>query len=336
MSSVNILSSVYLLTMRNFQLKHVCVVLSLCVVSSVYFKSYTSIATINRVDHSYQSNLPLNVSTIPNSILPNFLDGCYHLYLDVGSNIGTQVRKLFEPEKYPLAKVNSIFNKNFGSIDERRKAYLEGGRVVCAVGFEPNYRLSQYLEEIERKYTNCGWRVTFLTKSAVSDHDGIERFYTDGGYKQFELSGGILPPKVFNTHIKKLDDNSTTTNVTLIRLSEFLRNVVGKRMLPVHPSKKHPPRVLMKMDIEGSEVDVIPDLIFTGGLQYINSFMVEWHGRFENLSERKKAHRILDEIIKLISEYSFAMKGHGAKFDFTSINLDDETYSGYNMSFPKC
>ena len=40
----------------------------------------------------------------------NFLDGCYHVYLDVGFNIGIQIRKLFEPEKYPGAYLHSIFN----------------------------------------------------------------------------------------------------------------------------------------------------------------------------------------------------------------------------------
>ena len=40
----------------------------------------------------------------------NILDGCYHVYLDVGSNIGVQVRKLYEPRKYPDAYVHEIFD----------------------------------------------------------------------------------------------------------------------------------------------------------------------------------------------------------------------------------
>ena len=34
-------------------------------------------------------------------------------------------------------------------------------------------------------------------------------------------------------------------------------------------------RVLMKMDIEGSEIDVILDIILTGGLQYVNKVIKE-------------------------------------------------------------
>ena len=59
------------------------------------------------------------------------LDGCHHVYLDVGSNVGVQVCKLFQPSYYPNAPFLTIFDKEFGPVDERRTS-------VCAVGFEPN------------------------------------------------------------------------------------------------------------------------------------------------------------------------------------------------------
>ena len=268
----------------------------------------------------------------------NILNGCYHVYLDVGSNIGVQVRKLFEPEIYPGASVHSIFNKNFGSIEQRRKAYSENGQIVCAVGFEPNHHHTQYLKEVESSYNNCGWRVLFLTESAVSDRNGTTKFYTDQAYKNMEWGGGILPPKIINIAIDSTKDekHSKSNNVTLIRLSEFLKNVVGERVLPVPSSISNPPRVVMKMDIEGSEVDVIPDLIFSGGFQYINSIMVEWHERLENLPERKKVHQTLETIVRSLSDYSATMKSHGTKFDFNLLNLDDESYYTSKFKLPKC
>ena len=42
------------------------------------------------------------------------LDGCYHVYLDVGSNIGVQVRKLYQPGFYPGAGVLKVFQEAFG------------------------------------------------------------------------------------------------------------------------------------------------------------------------------------------------------------------------------
>ena len=97
-----------------------------------------------------------------------------------------------------------------------------------------------------------------------------------------------------------------------------------------------PPNVVMKMDIEGSEVDVIPDLLFTGGLQFINNIMVEWHDRLEKLYYRRKAQQQLRLIIRTMSEYSDTVKHHGSKFDFNLINLDDETYYTFKNDLPNC
>ena len=58
-------------------------------------------------------------------------------------------------------------------------------------------------------------------------------------------------------------------------LSDILKNDVGKRKPPLKIDEDDLLRVLMKMDIEGSEIDVIPDIIFTGGLQYVNKVMIE-------------------------------------------------------------
>ena len=72
----------------------------------------------------------------------NILDGCRFVYLDVGTNIGVQIRKLFEPELYPNASIHEVFNKYFGNIDERTNAG------VCAVGFEPNKNHTTHLKRM--------------------------------------------------------------------------------------------------------------------------------------------------------------------------------------------
>ena len=255
----------------------------------------------------------------------NPLDGCYHVYLDCGSNIGVQIRKLFEPEKYPNATVLQIFDKNFGSINERQHEYSENGGIVCAIGFEPNPRHTEYLKQIESSYNQCGWRVLFLTETAVSDHNGIGKFYTKGkGY--LELGAGILPPVKGRPH-KKVD---------FIRLSDFLKNVVNTRKLPIPPADSSPPRVVMKLDIEGSEVDVIADLTFNGGFQYINSIMVEWHKLQQTSPERKRANDLLKDIVNSLSEYSSTINNLYKTYDFNLINMDDESYNNANIDLPKC
>ena len=329
------------LNMASYQFKarHVLylVFANFCVILLIFYPQNNAIKDIIK----NEENVPVIEAevNIVEEDKTNFLDGCYHVYLDVGSNIGVQVRKLFEPEKYPDASVHSIFNKYFGSIEERRKAYAENnGKIVCAVGFEPNSHHTKYLKEVESSYNSCGWNVKFMTESAASDHDGTTKFYTDEAYQYNEWGGGILPPKLINIAVDNVKNKQKPNfmNVTLIRLSDFLKHVVGKRKLPVQPSTISPPKVVMKMDIEGSEVDVIPDMIFNGGFQYVNSIMVEWHQRLENLPERKKAHSILEGIVKSLSDYSNTMKEHDGKFDFNLVNMDDETYATSKFDFPKC
>lgn len=105
----------------------------------------------------------------------NLLDQCYHVYLDVGSNIGIQIRKLFEPSKYPDAAVHSIFDLNFGTFKNR---FPEGkDKKVCAIGFEPNFQHTPELTKLEKTYNGCGWKVKIFTETAVSDHNGEANFY---------------------------------------------------------------------------------------------------------------------------------------------------------------
>ncbi|CAB4065653.1 unnamed protein product, partial [Lepeophtheirus salmonis] len=60
-------------------------------------------------------------------------------------------------------------------------------------------------------------------------------------------------------------------SVDLIRLSDLVLNQVNKR------NKSEDGVVLMKMDIEGIELEVLTDLLLIGALSTINLTFVEWH-----------------------------------------------------------
>ena len=274
----------------------------------------------------------LNVET------QNFLDGCHHVYLDVGSNIGVQIRKLFEPERYPDAPILSYFNQYFGTIDKRKSSHSGHASFLCAIGFEPNPRHAEYLKQIEKSYNECGWKVKFMTNSGVSDHNGIGTFYSDEAFKNNEWGGGILPPRIINNVKNNSNDDKGLDfkNISVIRLSDFLINVVGKRKIPDPFFNNSPPRVVMKMDIEGSEVDVIPDLIYSGGLQYINTLMIEWHERKQKLQERKRSTKILQTIVNSLSKHSKNIRNLSSKYDFNLVELDDETYFKSKFVLPNC
>ena len=150
---------------------------------------------------------------------------------------------------------------------------------------------------------------------------------------QRQIGGGIVAPNQHD-YFKDKDETLKSSRVSLLRLSEFLINVVGKRKLPTKfYDPKFPPRVVMKMDIEGSEIDVLPDLIFTGSLQFINIMMVEWHNNRETLKSRKTIQSSLQNMLNVYTNNS---KENGGLFDFKLINLDDETYFMSSFDLPKC
>ena len=91
----------------------------------------------------------------------NPLDGCEFVYLDMGTNTGVQIRKLFEPDKFPGAAVLPIFERYFGPAAGRNLS------AVCAVGWEPNPGHTAYLARLQAAYGRCGWRVEIHTETGV-------------------------------------------------------------------------------------------------------------------------------------------------------------------------
>ena len=268
----------------------------------------------------------------------NILDGCYHIYIDAGSNIGNSIRKIFEPEKYPNAPLLSIFDSYFGTIENRlSKSMKNNGNMVCAVGFEPNPRHTFHLKMLEAAYHKCGWNIQMMTRTGISSNQGESKFYhAVSPNNGLNMGGGILSPNL-NRNKDRTQGNVITqqNKIRLVRLSNFLKNVVAKRTLPMYNAAS-PPRLVIKMDIEGSEVDVIPDLIFNGGLTYINLLMVEWHARYERILTRRKAHSQLREILRSLSIFDENMEDTGENYSFRYTDLDDETYQHDNFDLPVC
>ena len=78
---------------------------------------------------------------------------CTAAYLDVGTNTGVQLRKLFEPHKYPGAPVLNIFETVFGGASRCN---------VCAIGVEPNPRHAERLRTLQARLMAAGAPVLVL------------------------------------------------------------------------------------------------------------------------------------------------------------------------------
>ena len=195
--------------------------------------------------------------------VPSWLHNCTDIYMDLGSNIGVQIKKLFEPEKYPvtnkrLRKVMELYTQEFGKPVERKR----NNSGLCALGFEPNPKHQERLKKLEKKYNEQGWKVHFFPY-AISDEDKQILFYTKNDSKETEDWGASL------FDVKKEKDLHPYV-IKSISLSKFLNKYFKGKQIK-----------LMKMDIEGAEFEVLTDLLFQKLLckNVIKAIMIEFHGK---------------------------------------------------------
>jgi len=240
------------------------------------------------------------------------LDGCYHVYIDVGSHRGIQVRKLYEPKKYPDSKVHPLFDKFFGLPAERNSSE------ICTVGFEPDPRYRMDLRLIKSNYEKMGWPVNFIF-SAVSDRN-------TKGKIALRTSGKTLKNWRASTNPDYHMNNDDIRNfdVSVIRLADYINTHVAKRLLPRAIVYDMPPRAVMKIDIEGSEGIVIHDLLETNAMLKVSAMYLQWYEK--NLAPK---HRL--PIVEARQELT-TFREHNK--DRRIQNMKDAAHAFSNMAFP--
>ena len=92
----------------------------------------------------------------------NPLDGCLHIFIDLGSNRGLQIRKLYEPHTFPLAPILPLYEKYFGKPEDRNL------QEICSVSFEPNSQHAAHLRKLSESYSTCG--INMLVMQAGVGH----------------------------------------------------------------------------------------------------------------------------------------------------------------------
>lgn len=264
------------------------------------------------------------------------ISNCKNLFLDIGSNLGVQVRKLFEPDSYPGAHLVSHFNRHFPMEGSWRTS-------TCALGFEASPNHAPRHRKMEEIYSKLGWKVLFLSPVAVSTSNGFLDFYIDPpnnskGGRETEKSkygfGSSAVPKVWKAVNGKMRihpevqnvlslqqpkvDHVRSTKVRAIDLSEALRPVCKLR-------KEKQVRVIAKMDIEMSEYRVLPKLLIDGTLCCIDHLFIEWHSSPESPYMLK-----FEEVFKEMLGSPEMRLSCGVEVH----ELDDESYAKDGVPWP--
>lgn len=229
---------------------------------------------------------------------PPWLSQCQYIYLDVGSNIGVQVRKLFEPEKFPGAFTLPLFEKRFGSPEARRAPGNVSG--ICALGFEPNPNWEKKLGALTSEFQEKGYFVHFYPY-AVSGSDGTATF-------EVSDSDNLMD---WGAHVMSLMQGRNIT-VSKIDFYRFLQELPPTSVV-----------TLMKMDIEGSEWDVLARLMAAPrGLckDRIGEAIIELHPTAVDEAEWVWT-RSFEEVVSRLKQQKCEAGGPTLLWD-----LDDETY----------
>lgn len=182
--------------------------------------------------------------------------GCKQLYIDLGSNTGVQLLKLFEPQRFAGATLVRSFSRVFDRASR-----------VCAIGFEPNPRHAKRLQKLATILATQGHRVTIVTAAVGLTNNSVPLAVHGGGLE----TGATMELGIAGR------TNLSYVPVVVLDLLDFLRRHVdwaGVRVATV------------KMDIEGSEFKLLPALLADAQVGCgVKEWWVEFHG---HLGEKRR------------------------------------------------
>lgn len=149
--------------------------------------------SLNNFLNSNTTKIPKNIHKLAIKEARRLLQSgrCNHVYLDLGSNVGMQIRKFLQPLSYPLSKVwPPIFDVHFGKYDIKTNNRSD----VCVFGFEPNPVHNNVLKKTEMYYQHNGFSVVIFRETAIAIHHGNATFLHDltSKPKHQEWGGSML------------------------------------------------------------------------------------------------------------------------------------------------
>jgi len=195
--------------------------------------------------------------------------GCRHVYLDMGLNIGSKLRVLYEPER------ERRWQKTFDEVFGPRKARGD----VCAIGFEPNPNHTRHLMRAVAQYTGRGHRV-HVFQAAVGVNDSKQLFFTDTA-RQSQRSSNEWGASML-MYKAVMAQPGYSQFVISIGLEQFLR----RQFINVSTAAPRA-RVIAKMDVEGYEYTLLP-AAWRAICQSIDVLQLERHDRFFSAQWQKK------------------------------------------------
>ena len=194
---------------------------------------------------------------------------CKLVYLDIGTNIGDSIQAF--ARKQP--------EKRLGAALQAAGASDWDPRTTCVYGFEPNPRHTSLLHSVQAALSGSFAHLKIFTETAIGGPEQLRQplWVVQGADSKRGVGAYLSATK---------PASGSARPITTFSLSSFLRNVC----MPRHGASTP---VVMRLDIEGVEYDVLPDLITSGlGREMLLTLTLEWHvgAKKQFLGEKERGH----------------------------------------------
>jgi FkbM family methyltransferase len=150
--------------------------------------------------------------------------------------------------------------------------------------FEPNPTLFPYLEEIDDVKNGK----VKLNKSGVGIEEAIVKFYGTGESEGGALSKGGSIVKNHNSGRYKASDEKSI-DVRIIDFPVYIKKMAGEY-----------DRIVVKMDIEGAEVNLLSKMIADSSVKDIDVLYVEFHSQYQDAETAEITRQLEQSIIRRI------------------------------------
>jgi hypothetical protein len=232
-----------------------------------------------------------------------------------GTNVGAQLRKLYNPWQFPGALVLDLFTNTYGH--DRSK--------VRALGIEANPTHTAYLTVLNAFFKRKGYQALVLTETAASTRPGQATFNQDPGLTH-ELGASLAA----GNWQRKTSQRDTQVSVPLFDLPAFLSDVIQPLRLDLLRSTGRRPPLGMKMDVEGEEYALLPALITSGGLCDLDFIYLEPHKK----SFRTDTGKAVGMLLPAIEDSFEKLRRANPRCTVHYTHLDDETYLHADTDLP--
>jgi FkbM family methyltransferase len=146
---------------------------------------------------------------------------------------------------------------------------------VCAYTFEPNPIHAPRLREMEAVYTSLGWNMQYFPYAVGHANGSFPLLRENSRFDQ----AAVLVKNASLFKLSSIGDHNSV-RVEVIDLVEFIETHIAKGESRFLREDKDAGRVVIKMDIEGEEYKLLPNLIASGVLcRYVDALYVEYHVR---------------------------------------------------------